>query len=181
MRRLILLLLTIALVTSACGTGTATTTTNTNGSGNGNVAGLFAGALVQFNHCDDLLDWIRGEALERVGPWGLDGTGGPWMWGVDDLAIAVEESAAPGGVQRDVPAAAPGGSDGADFSTTNVQEVGVDEPDIVKTDGKRIVAVSDQRVYVIDVTGDEPVLLDSISVDNVWVSEIVMSAGRWGP
>jgi uncharacterized secreted protein with C-terminal beta-propeller domain len=178
MRRLILLLLTIALVTSACGTGTATTTTNTNGSGNGNVAGLFAGALVQFNHCDDLLDWIRGEALERVGPWGLDGTGGPWMWGVDDLAIAVEESAAPGGVQRDVPAAAPGGSDGADFSTTNVQEVGVDEPDIVKTDGKRIVAVSDQRVYVIDVTGDEPVLLDSISVDNVWVSEIVMSGDR---
>ena len=178
MRRFILLLLTIALVASACGTGTATTTTNTNGSGNGNVAGLFAGALVQFNHCNDLLDWIRGEALERVGPWGLDGTGGPWMWAMDDVAMAVEESADSGGAPRNTPTAAPGGSDGEDFSTTNVQEVGVDEPDIVKTDGKRIVAVSDQRVYVIDVTGDAPVLLDSISVDNVWVSEIVMSGDR---
>ena len=85
MRRTILILLTIALVATACGTGTATTTTG--GSGNGNVAGLFAGALVQFNHCDDLLDWIKGEALERVGPWGLDGAGGPWMWGVDDVAF----------------------------------------------------------------------------------------------
>jgi hypothetical protein len=180
MRRFILLLLTIALVASACGTGSATTTTSTNGSGtgNGNVAGLFAGALVQFNHCNDLLDWIRGEALERVGPWGLDGTGGPWFWGMDDVAMSIEESADTGGAPRDTPAAAPGGSDGQDFSTTNVQEVGVDEPDIVKTDGKRIVAVSDQRVYVIDVTGDEPVLLDSISVDNVWVSEIVMSGDR---
>ncbi|NNC39768.1 MAG: hypothetical protein HKN95_03660 [Acidimicrobiia bacterium] len=180
MRRFILLLLTIALVASACGTGSATTTTSTNGSGtgNGNVAGLFAGALVQFNHCNDLLDWIRGEALERVGPWGLDGTGGPWFWGMDDVAMSIEESADTGGAPRDTPAAAPGGSDGQDFSTTNVQEVGVDEPDIVKTDGKRIVAVSDQRVYVIDVIGDEPVLLDSISVDNVWVSEIVMSGDR---
>ena len=175
MRRFILLLLTIALVASACGTGAATTTTNTNG--NGNVAGLFAGALVQFNHCNDLLDWIRGEALERVGPWGLDGTGGPWMWGMDDVAMSVEESADSGGAPRNA-TAAPIASDGNDFSTTNVQEVGVDEPDIVKTDGKRIVAVSDQRVYVIDVTGDAPVLLDSISVDNVWVSEIVMSGDR---
>lgn len=178
MRRTILILLTIALVATACGTGTATTTTG--GSGNGNVTGLFAGALVQFNHCDDLLDWIKGEALERVGPWGLDGAGGPWMWGVDDVAFAAEESLAgdtAGGAARSSAVLPPGGTDG-DFSTTNVQEVGVDEPDIVKTDGKRIVAVADQKLYVIDVTGDEPVLLDSITVDNVWVSEIVMSGDR---
>lgn len=178
MRRLILLLLTIALVASACGVGTTTTTTH--GQGNGNVSGLFAGALVQFNHCNDLLDWIQGEALERVGPWGLDGAGGPWMWGMDDMAVAIEASPVPdsGGAQRSNESVAPISADGGDFSTTNVQEVGVDEPDIVKTDGKRIVAVADQRLYVIDVTGEEPVLLDSITVDNVWVSEIVMSGDR---
>ena len=127
---------------------------------------------------DDLLDWIKGEAIERVGPWGLDGTGGPWMWATDDVAIAIEESAAgdaAGGQRVQAPVA---GADGDAFSTTNVQEVGVDEPDIVKTDGKHIVAVAEQRLYVIDVTGDEPVLMDSISVDTGWVSEIVMSDDR---
>ena len=177
MRRLLLLTLTIAMVASACSAGTSTTSEGPGGSGNGNVPGLFAGALVQFNHCDDLLDWIKGEAIERVGPWGLDGTGGPWMW-ADDVAIAVEESAAgdaAGGQRVQAPVAA---ADGDAFSTTNVQEVGVDEPDIVKTDGKHIVAVAEQRLYVIDVTGDEPVLMDSISVDTGWVSEIVMSDDR---
>ncbi|MDH5372128.1 MAG: beta-propeller domain-containing protein [Acidimicrobiia bacterium] len=179
MRRLILLLLTFALVASACATGSSTATTDPSGSGNGSVAGLFAGALVQFDHCDDLLDWIRGEALQRVGPWGIDGANGPWMWATDDVAFAVEESASDGGAGRldSAPTASQtGGSD--EFSTTNVQEVGVDEPDIVKTDGQRIVAVAEQRLYVIDVTGDEPVLLDSILLDTVWISEIVMSGDR---
>lgn len=36
-------------------------------------------------------------------------------------------------------------------STTNIQEAGVDEPDIVKTDGKRIVAVARGRVHLIEV------------------------------
>ena len=34
-------------------------------------------------------------------------------------------------------------------STTNVQEAGVDEPDIVKTDGNRIVAVAQSRVHLV--------------------------------
>lgn len=177
MRRLMLMILTIALVASACGTGSTTTTNPTGGSGN--VAGAFAGALVQFNHCNDLLDWIQAEALERVGPWGLDGTGGPWMF--DDIAFAVEESAASdsaGGAQRSSPSPATTVAQSDEFSKTNVQEVGVDEPDIVKTDGKRIVAVADQRLYVIDVTGDEPVLLDSITLNTVWISEILMSDDR---
>ncbi len=38
-----------------------------------------------------------------------------------------------------------------DFSGTNVQELGVDEPDILKTDGRRIFAVTDRTLRVIDV------------------------------
>ncbi|MEO6886418.1 MAG: beta-propeller domain-containing protein, partial [Jatrophihabitantaceae bacterium] len=39
---------------------------------------------------------------------------------------------------------------GADTSTTNVQEPGVDEPDIVKTDGSRVVTITDGVLRVID-------------------------------
>ena len=38
-----------------------------------------------------------------------------------------------------------------DFSGTNVQELGVDEPDVLKTDGRRIFVVTDQTLRVIDV------------------------------
>ena len=37
-----------------------------------------------------------------------------------------------------------------DFSGTNTQELDVDEPDIVKTDGRRIFAVTDRTLRVID-------------------------------
>ncbi|MCY1141277.1 beta-propeller domain-containing protein [Actinoplanes sp. Pm04-4] len=39
---------------------------------------------------------------------------------------------------------------GGEFSGTNVQEVGIDEPDIVKTDGRRIVTVSGGVLRVVD-------------------------------
>src|SRR5919206_170118 len=51
-------------------------------------------------------------------------------------------------------AAAPGAAAPADatpdFSGTNTHEVGVDEPDLVKTDGKRIVTVSGGVLRVVD-------------------------------
>ena len=37
-----------------------------------------------------------------------------------------------------------------DYSGTNVQEAGVDEADIIKTDGRRIVAMSAGRLVVVD-------------------------------
>lgn len=40
-----------------------------------------------------------------------------------------------------------------EHSATNIQEAGVDEPDIVKTDGRRIVAVAQGRVHLISSTG----------------------------
>jgi uncharacterized secreted protein with C-terminal beta-propeller domain len=62
---------------------------------------------------------------------------------------------------RPAPAAAPqsaagaaptsGGGAAESFSTTNVQEAGVDEPDIVKTDGKRIFAFAGNTLHAVDV------------------------------
>jgi hypothetical protein len=85
-----------------------------------------------------------------------------------------------------------------------VQEVGVDEPDIVKTDGKRILAVSGNQLQVVDVTGPKPGLASTLdlgaygarllvqgntvlAVTDVWnrvvVGPVPGAGGRpyWGP
>src|SRR3954447_10953290 len=53
---------------------------------------------------------------------------------------------------------------GDDFSTTNVQESGVDEPDQVKTDGKRIFVAQNGRLYALDARSEPPKLLGSIDL-----------------
>lgn len=55
-------------------------------------------------------------------------------------------------------------STGDDFSNTNVQEQGVDEPDFVKTDGRHAYLVAGGRVLAYDLAGDTPALVGSITV-----------------
>jgi hypothetical protein len=59
------------------------------------------------------------------------------------------------------PAASGTGASSPEFSTTNVQEVGIDEPDVVKTDGQHVYVAADRTLRVIDVTGDAPRLVGS--------------------
>ena len=120
---------------------------------------VLTSALSGFDSCDSLLDHLRTEGAARVGPWGFnDGWyGGFWPQpGVlmeADMALDDSADSAP------VTATAQGGSDGqavsptegVDFSGTNVQESGVDEADIVKTDGERIYIVASGELVVVDV------------------------------
>ena len=164
------------------GTGTGT------GTGSGNTVILtpgvdfeFASALQPFDSCGEFLDHVKSHAVELVGPYGLDfyGFGGGPVLIEGDL---VEESAATtqasadsalgGSIRQSAPQA------GVDYSTTNVQEVGVDEPDIVKTDGERILALAQGQLHLIDVTGSRPVLLDSTditSIENAWIQDMFLS------
>src|SRR5438552_15978613 len=75
-----------------------------------------SGRLVAFGSCPALLGYVKGQAARFVTPYGL---GRP-------VGIAVAPRAAPN-------AGAP--QQGVDYSGTNVQEAGVDEPDVVKTNG----------------------------------------------
>jgi hypothetical protein len=102
--------------------------------------------------CDALLESYVERGVERVGPWGWDGP--PYVayaegGTVDDsTAGSAAEPAVPRGAVTEQESSATG---------TNVQEVGVDEPDVVKTDGSVLVRVRDGDLEVHDVTGDEPV------------------------
>ena len=51
------------------------------------------------------------------------------------------------------------------YSTTNTQEADVDEPDIVKTNGRHIYAVAQGTLQAVDVTGEAPRLVGSLKLD----------------
>ncbi|MEV0662313.1 beta-propeller domain-containing protein [Actinomadura luteofluorescens] len=92
--------------------------------------------LVAYRGCDALLDELRRAALDKVGPYGLEDVPGG---GTEALAKAPSAGKVPG-----APAPAP------EHSTTNSHEPDADEPDLVKTDGRRIVAFARGRLRVVD-------------------------------
>jgi hypothetical protein len=118
------------------------------------------GRLVAFRSCGELLGYARAQAASLVGPYGLGG------------GIAVRGGALPSSAA----AAAP--QQGVDYSGTNVQEQGVDEPDIVKTDGETIFTVADGRLESVDVRGPKPRLLDTLTLDAGWSHELLLSGDR---
>lgn len=107
--------------------------------------------LRPFDSCDALRSFYVAEATELVGPYGL-GFGGEFGLVPTPGAMAEEDMAESADASMAAPAAAGGGED---VSGTNVQEEGVDEPDIVKTDGSIIVTALDGKVSIVDVAAED--------------------------
>jgi len=164
MRKILTLLAALGIVATACSSDDPT------GQGDGpdrrddqvvlEVDGtevVLTSSLSGFDSCDALLDHLRTEGAERVGPYGFnEGWYGPWPVDValaeGDLALD-EEGGFDGGAVR-APAEEPQAAElveGVDFSGTNVQETGVDEADLVKTDGERVYIVANSELVVVDV------------------------------
>jgi uncharacterized secreted protein with C-terminal beta-propeller domain len=125
-------------------------------------------SLEAFDACDDLLAYLRTEGAKVVGPYGFDGgpmyyaTAGGRLATVDDVAEQ-ESATAPTAAAAEGDAAASKVA-GTDYSATNVQEEGVDEPDLVKTDGERLVTIAGGRLRVVDLTGPEPRLAATLEI-----------------
>jgi hypothetical protein len=107
----------------------------------------FASANLQFfGDCDALLSYMKTEASKRVTAWGLGGGvyygDGRLMEG--DMATTDDAGAAEG-------APSPGLVEGQDYSGTNTQEVGVDEGDIVETDGVHVYVASTDGLRIVSV------------------------------
>jgi hypothetical protein len=139
-------------------------------------------ALRSFGDCATLLDYLRAETVSRVGPYGLDdgprfGIPEPFMM-VEEAEMMADDSAAQ---SAPAPEAARASGDG-DFSSTNVQVAGVDEPDIIKTDGNRILAVAQGRLHYVDVSGDQPQYIGSVDLvgesGSGWGQEIFIRGDR---
>ncbi|HUP70173.1 MAG TPA: beta-propeller domain-containing protein [Acidimicrobiales bacterium] len=131
-----------------------------------------ASALTPFSRCEDLQEYLRTEGAKLVGPYGLSGGGagdmgdfgGPMPLATTDDGRAVAGSAAQ--AQESAPPAEAAGDmkAGVDYSGTNVQEEGVDEPDLVKTDGKRLVTMAGGRLRIVDLTGERPRVAATLAI-----------------
>ncbi len=75
------------------------------------------------------------------------------------------------------PPGAPGGA-APDYSGTNVQEAGIDEPDIVKTNGKTIFAVAHDKLHAVDARASSPALLGSLDLGDAGAYELLLRGDR---
>ena len=133
---------------------------------------ILTAGLVRFDSCDTLLNHLHTEYSARVGPWGFDQGGwfGPVLRGGDDDMAVAEEAMAAEAQATTATSATVAPVEGVDFSGTNVQEAGVDEADIVKTDGRRIFTLSSGQLVVVDAAGRRTV--GSVAVAEGWGREM---------
>ena len=121
-------------------------------------------ALTPATSCEQLLDWFVDGAEELVTPWGWSGgwsgglldQGGTWRTFARDGVVELQGSAAK---QAPAPGNARGMTNATQSETgTNVQEAGVDEPDVAKSDGRLLARIErtgrTADLILADVTGE---------------------------
>ncbi len=95
----------------------------------------------------------------------------------DVAAAAVQEAASVDGSATAV-AEGQASGDGEAYSTTNLQVEGVDESDIVKTDGAYIYTVTQGKVLITDIRGEEMSLVGKIELSEGVVREMYVDGDR---
>lgn len=107
-------------------------------------------SLVAAGDCDTLLDWFVSNTRDQVTAWG---------WGGGVVYDVYRKTTAEGRANADTaPLTATRSLDEATNSATgtNVQEAGVDEPDVVKADDRVLARLVGDDLVVYDVTGTSP-------------------------
>lgn len=133
----------------------------------GGTAPAVAEELPNFGGCAELEDFYARAAAAAPPGYDLDNTGG-------GPAQAVGRSApAPVSAERSSSEAVGTGATG-----TNVQEQGVDEPDLAKTDGKHVVTVTGRRLTVVSVEGDSPRRLGAVQLPEQYGMELLLVGDR---
>ncbi|MFN0155827.1 MAG: beta-propeller domain-containing protein [Gaiella sp.] len=118
------------------------------------------GTLTPFASCGAFLRHVKGRALPLVGPYGFAGGTGPVV-------------PATGAERADASPVA-----GVDYSTTNVQEDGVDEPDLVKSNGTHLFVVRSDRLFVVAVAAGTPRRVGSVELEQGWSHELLLHGDR---
>jgi uncharacterized secreted protein with C-terminal beta-propeller domain len=112
--------------------------------------------LVAFGSCPDLLAYVHAQAAAFASPYGLGQRPG--------LAVPPKAAPATGATPQQ----------GVDYSGTNVQEQGVDEPDVVKTNGVTLFAAENGTLESVAVGNGRPRLLDTLELDGGWSHELLL-------
>jgi uncharacterized secreted protein with C-terminal beta-propeller domain len=140
-------------------------------------------ALPAFPSCASLLSYARRGARITGGRTGVPTRAGvlqPQILAGPPLRTeAGIPTVAPSAPQAlPAPSATAGDSAVPDFSQTNVQEAGVDEPDIVKTDGRTVFAIAGGTLHALDVTGAAPRLVGTMNLDGAYGHQLLLRGNR---
>ena len=150
--------------------------------------------LVSYGGCSDLLNQVKTEATREIGPYGFANQGGvmkyataggvsngydaaPVAQSAPGMAAASSGAVASGATATlNAPAAPP-----SSYSGTNNQEVGVDEPDVVKTDGSLLLVLRHQPMglEVTDVSGSSPQLDGFLALPGLGGSNEMFLTGQY--
>ncbi len=128
-------------------------------------------SLAAYDTCATALAEMKSRVMPRVTPWGLD-----------QGVRAVEDAVPADGGRAAAPKAAPGEDLAAaesaprEHSTTNVHEKGVVEPDLVKTDGTRVVSVADGRLRVVDVASRKQTA--AVPLESGYATQLLLAGDR---
>src|SRR5438105_4377638 len=120
--------------------------------------------LVTFGSCAALTSYAKAHAARFVTAYGF-GSGGVFRAGVPGAPVTAAPTATADGAAK---------QQGVDYSGTNVQETGVDEPDMVKTDGNTLFAIANGQLESVDVSGKTPRLLDTLQLENGWSAQLLL-------
>jgi uncharacterized secreted protein with C-terminal beta-propeller domain len=157
--------LTIALVVDAGVAPGATKKPSTSGAAQ-------IAAFRTFSSCSKFLSYVRPIALEQVGPYGFGG-------GTDfakRTTGGTPVTVAPGTA---TPAAAAPVEEAAESSsTTNTQEPGVDEGDLVETDGRYVYAAVSASVTITDVSAGKVVATLPLPVNRGGEPQLLLDGPR---
>jgi hypothetical protein len=140
-------------------------------------------SLERFDSCDQVRTWVHDELAPRVSAYGFPGDAriaaegdgavadvaeaAPAVVPPDDAATAVDDAgrssgSAGSGSSSEAPSSQEEQGSPPDFSETNVQVEGVDEADVVKTDGTRILALAEGQLHL--ASADSGQLLDRVDL-----------------
>jgi hypothetical protein len=142
-------------------------------SGAGSSAPTKGARLQAFSSCPQLLGHVKQKALPLVQAWGI---GGSFVKGAPVPGMAMPSTAAGAADSSRAQEAAP---TTPEFSTTNVQEEGVDEPDMVKSNGSHLFVLHGNTLRAVDVRTRKPRLVGSLDLTaSGYGAELLLSDNR---
>ncbi|SDD89977.1 beta-propeller domain-containing protein [Glycomyces harbinensis] len=120
--------------------------------------------LASYQTCDEALEGIQDAAITALSGWSTGPYGTEELARGDEGAMAEEDSFAGAGTEA---------ADGS-YSETNNAVAGVDEPDVVKTDGTVVYSVTDYRLRAVDTRSAE-VVAERGMPDASWDHQLFLS------
>jgi uncharacterized secreted protein with C-terminal beta-propeller domain len=137
--------------------------------------------LTPFSSCASLVGYAQRNARRTGGTTGVPTRAGGIVPQVLVSPGPVATDAIGGPVPPSVAATSPSAGSketSPSFSSTNVQEAGIDEPDIVKTDGRRVFAIANSKLFALDVADGAPKLVGALDLLGSGASQILIRGDR---